>query len=93
MALALRAAADRAISLIALFLQQGKALTVSSAPLLRRRFLATWRKVHETLHTEPCLRALALLWVQETQDSGRELPYVLNAAEQFGRLLAALCKE
>jgi hypothetical protein len=83
-------AVGKALSLISLFLQQGKALTVTPAPLMRRRFLATWQKVHEALSAEPGLRALALLWMQETQESGRELPDVLNAAAQFGRLLTAL---
>jgi hypothetical protein len=60
---------------------------------MRRRFFATWDKVRDALEAEPCLAAVAMLWVQETQDSGQDLPCVLQGAEQFGHLLEALCED
>lgn len=76
-----------AAGLITLLVQQGKVLETQAVPHMRERFLATWSKVHNALRADPRLNALALLWVQETQDSGQELPYILAVAEQFGRLL------
>lgn len=81
------AAAGRAADYIPLLLQQGRLLESRGPELMRQRFLATWQRVLDALGAEPRLRVLAMLWVQATQDSGQDLPHVLDTAEDFGLLL------
>ena len=90
---ALMAALGEAADLTALMLQQGQVLTVRPLPLMRDRFLSTWRKVHDCLKKSSYLGALSLLWMQETQAEGQDLPVVLAVAEHFHQLLAAISKE
>ena len=89
----LMAALGEASDLTALMIQQGRVVTVRPLPLMRDRFLSTWRKVHDRLKKSPYLGALSLLWVQETQAEGQDLPVVLAVAEHFHQLLAAINKE
>lgn len=76
--------------LVDLFLQQGRVLRQKDVPLMRERFLATWQKIYAALRGVADFAALAIVWLQETQAVGRELPDALDAAERFLRLLAAI---
>ena len=71
-------------------IQQGRVLLARPLPLMRERFLGTWQKVHDCLRRSPYLGALSVIWMQETQAEGQDLPVVLAVAENFSQLLAAL---
>ncbi|MDL2317200.1 glycosyltransferase family 9 protein [Desulfovibrio sp. OttesenSCG-928-A18] len=86
----LRSVLAEACALINLMIQQGRAASMSQAPMLRQRFLATWQKVDDTLGREPASAALAALWREETQAEGQDFPLVLAVAEEFRSLLSAL---
>ena len=78
---------EQARVLIDLMRQQGKVLLVKPVPLMQERFMATWGKVRETLDGSPLLKALAVLWEQETQAPDLHLDKVLALAEDFSGLL------
>lgn len=84
------AAVSRAADLAHLLQEQGKVLTQRSLPLMQERFLGTWQKVHDTLRKDAYCGSLALLWGQETQAEGQDLPLVLERAAQFNQLLLAI---
>ena len=84
------AALNEAAGLTDLMIQQGRVLLARPLPLMRERFLATWQKVHDCLRRSPYLGALSVIWMQETQAEGQDLPVVLAVAENFSQLLAAL---
>lgn len=86
---AVRTAAD----LVRLLAQQGRVLTAGRHGHMGDRFLGTWRKIHDLLRASPGLSALAVLWMQQTQAPGKDLPVVLAAVEDFGALLDALVSE
>lgn len=90
---ALAASLSEAADLTSLMLQQGRVLTTRPLPMMRDRFLSTWQKVHACLKTSPYLGALSLLWMQETQAEGQDLPVILSVAEHFHQLLVALNEE
>ncbi len=79
----------RASALAELLLQQGKTLLIRPLPIMRQKFLATWQKVHASLSQSPCLGALSVLWLEETQAEGQDLPVALAVVEQFIQLLQA----
>lgn len=85
--------AERAAMLVQLFLQQGRVVASGAQGAMRERFLGTWHKVHDWLRQSDAFKALALLWVQETQAQGLDLPQVLARAEEFSQLLACIKKE
>lgn len=78
---------------IELLLQQGRVLLNRPMPVMRDRFLATWQKVYDSLHESIHGRALALLWVQETQADGQDLPVVLEVSGHFLSLLKAMMSQ
>ncbi len=80
----------QAAELAELMLQQGRVLLTHPVPLMRERFLATWQKMHDHLRQNSGCAALALLWVQETQAEGQDLPVVLAMTGQFAALLRAI---
>ena len=80
-------ALDQARSFVDLMQEQGRVLLFRPMPLMRERFLATWGKVRESLDGVPPLKALAVLWEQETQAPDLRLDKVLALAEDFSRLL------
>ena len=79
-----------AADLVSLMLQQGRVLTMRPLPIMRERFLSTWQKVHACLKTSPYLGALSLIWMQETQAEGQDLPVVLAVSEHFQQLLISI---
>ena len=87
---ALAGALNETAGLTDLMIQQGRVLLARPLPLMRERFLGTWQKVHDSLRRSPHLSALSMIWMQETQAEGQELPAVLAVAERFSQLLAAL---
>ncbi len=87
---ALASALNEAAGLADLMIQQGRVLLARPLPLMRERFLATWQKVHDCLRRSPYLSALSVIWMQETQAEGQDLPVVLAVAENFSQLLAEL---
>ena len=84
---------DEAAGLVDLLQQQGKVLTMRPMPMMRERFLATWQKVHASLKRSRYFGALSVLWLQETQAEGQDLPVVLAVAGHFQQLLSSLKKE
>ena len=86
----LAAGVREAAGLVELMLQQGKVLSMRPLPMMRERFLSTWQKIHDCLRGSPYLGALSLLWLQETQAEGQDLPEILIVAEHFQHLLTAL---
>jgi len=84
---AVACALEQARSFVDLMRQQGKVLQLRPVPLMRERFMASWGKVRETLGGPLPLKALAVLWEQETQGSDLQLGKVLALAEDFSGLL------
>lgn len=84
---------SRTAELIELLLQQGRVLLARPIPIMRERFLATWQKVHDSLHESIHGRTLALLWVQETQADGQDLPVVLELSGHFLSLLKTMMSQ
>jgi hypothetical protein len=80
-------------NLTALMIQQGQVLNMRPLPLMRERFLSTWQKIHDHLKTNPYLGALSLLWMQETQAEGQDLPVVLAVSGHFRQLLLSIKEE
>ena len=80
-------ALELARGFVDLMRQQGKVLLLKPMPLMRKRFMNTWGKVCETLGGPPLLKALAVLWEEETQAPDLHLDKVLALAEDFSRLL------
>jgi len=78
---------EQAQGFVDLMRQQGKVLLLRPVPLMRDRFMASWGKVRETLSGSPPLRALAVLWEQETQAPDLHIDNVLTLAEDFSGLL------
>lgn len=88
------AATIRAASeLSLLFVQQGRVLASARRGGMGERLLATWEKVRGALAAQPQCAALAMLWIQETQAGDRDLPAVLDSAEAFQAMTAALASE
>lgn len=87
------AALELCQSLIDLMQQQGKVLLLNPVPLMRERFLSTWGRVCGALGGSPPLKALAVLWEQQTQAPGQDLVRVLALAEKFSCLLARMRRE
>jgi hypothetical protein len=87
MYLATVGALEQAQVLVDLMRQQGKVLLLKPVPLMQERFMATWGKVREALGGSPLLKALAVLWEQETQAPDMHLDKVLALAEDFSGLL------
>lgn len=83
------ATVSRAAALIEVMLQQGNVLLQRPVPLMHQRFLATWDKIRDTLKKSPQCGSLSLLWNQETQAEGQDLPDVLHRARDFAQLLKA----
>jgi ADP-heptose:LPS heptosyltransferase len=80
-------ALEQAQMFVDLMRQQGKVLLLRPVPLMQERFMATWGKVRESLGGSPLLKALAILWEQETQAPDLHLDTVLALAEDFSGLL------
>ena len=87
MFLAATGALEQARGFVDLMRQQGEVLLQRPVPLMRERFMASWGKVRETLGGSPPLKALAVLWEQETQGQDLHLGNVLTLAEDFSGLL------
>lgn len=84
------AAAGEARKLIELFVQQGTVVQMRPIPLLQEKVLATWNRIYELLNGAPYCSALAVLWMQETQADGQNLPATIRAAQEFGMLTDSL---
>jgi len=78
---------EQAQGFVDLMRQQGKVLLQKPVPLMRERFMASWGKIREVLGGSPLLKALAVLWEQETQGQNLHLDNVLTLAEDFSGLL------
>jgi hypothetical protein len=87
---AIGAALYRTVAFLEVLNQQGTVLRSHPLPLMRERFLASWHKVAQSLSGSEWCASLALLWNQETQAEGQDLPQVLERAAQFGQLLRAM---
>ena len=83
---------ERALTFLEVFSQQGRVLMQKPLPLMRERFLVSWRKVAEALDGSQTLKALCVLWNQETQAPGLELDRVMTLAEDFSHLFSRLLK-
>jgi len=81
---------DQIAGLAELMLQQGKVLQLRPIPLMRERFMDTWKKIHAGLLANPWCASLSLLWSRETQLEGQGLPEVLEQATHFAALLRSL---
>ena len=90
---AVRPAAQTAASLVRLLAQQGRVISGGRHGHMGDRFLVTWHKIHDLLRASPGFSALAVLWAQQTQAEGKDLPVILAAIEDFGALLEALVTE
>ena len=87
---ALTADLERMAALIAMLVQQGKALLQHPLAPLKEKFLRSWERVHAAFTQSPRLGALAVIWLEETQAEGQELPEILTVMEQFAALLFGL---
>jgi hypothetical protein len=87
---AIGAALDQTAALLEVLAQQGLVLQSRPLPLMRERFMASWHKVAHSLRQSEWCASLELLWNQETQAEGQELPQVLERAAQFGQLLRVM---
>ncbi|MDL2267545.1 hypothetical protein LJC46_06120, partial [Desulfovibrio sp. OttesenSCG-928-G15] len=82
--------AQRAVALLNLLQQQGKVLAVNPVPMMRERFVSTWKKVREALESSSRFKPLVLLWDYRTQADGLDLPAIGAVAGEFSVLLQAL---
>lgn len=86
----LAAACGTAAAFADLLRQQGRVLLQRPLPVMRDRFLGTWERLFAALRQNPRLAALAMLWVQETQQREQDLTAVLETAAAFASLLHVL---
>lgn len=73
-----------------LMLQQGKVLQQRPVPLMHRRFLGTWEKIHNSLRGNSWCGSLSLLWSRETQMEEQDFSSVLARTARFASLLRTL---
>lgn len=78
---------EQARGFVEVMRQQGNVLLQRPVPVMRERFLSSWGKVRDSLGGQHLLKALEVIWEQETQAPGRELAQVLALAEDFSALL------
>jgi hypothetical protein len=83
---------EAAESRIQALVRQGRVLLEHPLPPLKEKFLRSWEQVHAAFGQSPGLAALSVLWLEETQAEGQELPEILTVMEQFVQLLAGLRK-
>ena len=87
---ALAAGLERAEGIVHALVQRGKALLAHPVAPLKEKFLRSWEEAHTEFSRSPRLGALAVLWLEETQAEGQELPEILTVMEGFSSLLGDL---
>ena len=70
--------------------KQGGVLLEHPLPPLKEKFMRSWQQVHAAFNQSHRLAALSVLWLEETQAEGQELPEILTVMEQFAQLLSGL---